>query len=119
MNEIFEWIDAPRIVGFFLAIGTFGYLFIVTTRHHQEFWEGIKGDDGKLQFIEAALTVWLCLFTVMVIADFAFGLVASDNAWWSMDSVFLIGVGGKVTSKRIDSIIQRNQNKNGNTSEIT
>ena len=98
IEKLLSWIDAPKVVGLFFALGTFSYLFFVTTRHHQEFWEGVKGEDGKLQFIEAALTIWLVLFTAMVIADFSFGLVASGHAWWSMDSVFLIGVGGKVTS---------------------
>lgn len=110
VDKILMWIDAPKVVGFFFAVGTVGYLLVVTTRHHKEFWEGIKGDDNKLQFIEAALTIWLVLFTAMVLADFAFGLVASDKAWWSMDSVFLIGVGGKVTSTRINSVMNREKN---------
>lgn len=98
IEKLITWFDAPKVIGFFFAFGTFSYLLFVTTKHHEEFWEGIKGDNGKLEFIEAALTVWLVLFVVMIIADFSFGLVASPHAWWSMDSVFLIGVGGKVTS---------------------
>jgi len=98
MNDLLLWLDAPRIIGLMFAAGTISYLFVVTTKHHKEFWEGIKGDDGKLQFIEAALTVWLALFVPMVVADFAFGLVASDKVWWSMDSIFLVGVGGRTIS---------------------
>lgn len=98
INKLSEWVDAPKMVGFFFAVGTLSYIFVVTTRHHKEFWEGIKGDDGKLQFIEAALTIWLTLFTGMAVADFAFGLVASDKLWWSMDTIFLIGVGGRTMS---------------------
>lgn len=97
-DKFLLWLDAPRMVGFIFAIGTFSYIFFITARHHKEFWEGIKGDDGKLQFIEGALTVWLALFVPMAVADFAFGLVASDKLWYSMDSVFLIGVGGRVVS---------------------
>jgi hypothetical protein len=95
MNE-FMWLDAPRVVGLLFALGTIGYIFVITARHHDEFWEGVKGEDGKLQFIEAALTIWLALFVPMAIADFAFGLVASDHLYYSMDSIFLIGVGGSV-----------------------
>ena len=105
VDRILMWLDAPRMIGFIFACGTVGYIFIVTSRHHQEFWEGIKGDDGKLQFLEAALTVWLALFVPMIIADFAFGLIASDKAWWSMDSIFLIGVGGRTVN-----VMNRNRN---------
>jgi len=97
-DKFLLWLDAPRMVGFFFAVGTFAYIFFITIKHHKEFWEGVKGDDGKLQFIEAALTIWLALFVPMVIADFAFGLVASDKVWWSLDSIFLIGVGGRTIS---------------------
>lgn len=100
MNDFLLWLDAPRMVGLLFAIGTIGYIFVVTARHHAEFWEGIKGDDNKLQFIEAALTIWLALFVPMVVADFAFGLVASDSVWYSMDSIFLIGVGARTVMNR-------------------
>jgi len=110
IERLITWVDAPKVVGFFFACGTIAYLFIITTRHHQEFWEGIKGDNGKLEFIEAALTVWLVLFTAMVIADFAFGLVASGHAWWSMDSIFLIGVGGKAAT-----VMKRDKSKKDET----
>lgn len=99
MSETFlQWLDAPRMVGFIFAVGTIGYIFFVVASHHKEFWPGIKGDDGKLQFIESALTIWLALFVPMAVADFAFGLVASDKLWWSMDSIFFIGVGGRVAT---------------------
>lgn len=98
MSDFLLWLDAPRMIGLIFAIGTLGYLFVITARHHAEFWEGIKGDDNKLQFIEAALTVWLALFVPMVVADFAFGLVASNSVWYSMDSIFLIGVGARTVS---------------------
>lgn len=94
-DKLLIWLDAPRMIGFIFACGTVGYVLFITVKHHRAFWEGITGDDGKLQFLEAALTIWLALFVPMVIADYAFGLVASDKAWWSMDSIFFIGVGGK------------------------
>lgn len=113
IDKLIHWVDAPRILGLFLAMGTFAYLFGVTLKHRTEFWDGIKGEDNKLQFMEAALTIWLVLFTVMVVSDFALGLVASDKAWWSMDSVFLVGAGAKTIQvvNRSNSRPQANEPK--------
>jgi len=107
-DKLLQWLDAPRMIGFIFACGTIGYIFVVTSRHHKEFWEGIKGEDGKLQFIEAALTIWLALWVPMMVADFAFGLIASDKAWWSMDSIFFIGIGGR-------TVTVMNRDKNNQT----
>ena len=98
IDKMIVWLDAPKVVGFIFAVVTAMYLLMITRKRHAEFWEAVRGEDGKTQFIEMVLVVWVILFTAMIIADFAFGLVASDKAWWSMDSIFLIGIGGRVAT---------------------
>lgn len=98
LQEVITWFDGPKIVGTVFALVTGGYILFLSIKHHSDFWDGIKGEDNKLNFLEAALTIWLVLYASMVTADFAFGLVASEKVWWSMDSVFLVGVGGRTLS---------------------
>lgn len=117
-QELLDWFDPPKIIGACFAVGTLGYILILTIIHHKDFWQGIKGEDGELNFLEAALTVWLVLFSSMVVADFAFGLVASDKIMWSMDSVFLVGVGGRTVHVMNRDKKKKNEDKKEDSGTI-
>lgn len=97
---ILEYFTVAKLIGVFCALCTVGYLLYFTIKHRAEFWNAIKGDNGKLDTLEALLLVWMILFVAMIISDFALGLRASEEAWYSMDAVFLFSVGGKTFSAR-------------------
>lgn len=100
MESFIAHFTAPKVIGIIACFVTFVYILIFTAKYRKDFMESMKGEDGKLQFIEGVLTVWLILFTSMIICDFTLGLHASEAAWWSMDSVFAFGVGGGVFKQR-------------------
>jgi hypothetical protein len=93
--EIMEYFTPAKIIGAVFALGTLGYLFYLTIKHKDEFWEAFKGENKKLDIIEAVVIVWLVLFVAMTVGDFTLGLIASEEAWYSMDAVFLFAVAGK------------------------
>lgn len=100
MDNFIAHFTAPKVIGIIACICTGLYILFFTTKHRKEFLDSLKGEDGKLQFIEGVLSVWLILFTSMILCDFTLGLHASDQAWWSMDSVFAFGVAGGVFKQR-------------------
>lgn len=85
----------------FLSIALIGVL------KARSFWEALLGEDNRMQFIEASLAIWMVLFVFLVIGDFCLNLKASDAVWWSMDSIFLIGIGARTTV-----VITRNKKNN-------
>lgn len=113
IDKLILWLDAPKVVGFIFAIGTAGYIVFITRKKHQIFWQAVLGEDGKPQFIEMVQVIWLIIFTSMAIADFTFGLIASDKLWWSMNSIFLISTGAKTAT-----VINRSNNKDAKKPEI-
>lgn len=110
MDEFIAHFTAPKVIGIIACIATSVYILLFTARHRKDFIEGMKGEDGKLQFIEGVLSIWLILFTSMIICDFTLGLHASVEAWWSMDSIFAFGVAGGVFKQRQRVAELKNQN---------
>lgn len=95
-----EFFTPAKVVGIIFAFGTLGYIFYLTVQHKEDFWSAFKGENGKLDIIEAVVIVWLVLFVGMIVADFALGLIASEEAWYSMDAVFAFCVAGNKFSNR-------------------
>lgn len=92
----------PVNVGYVIAAGALVHLMIQTFIHRKGLAEGLRGEDGRWQFIEWAQLVWAVLFPTLVICDL-YGLHASIHVWTSVDAVYLISVGGKVGSKYFES----------------
>lgn len=104
IDKFIEYFNAPKVLGLIAALVTLAYILYFTFRHHKDLMESIKGEDNKMQFIEALLSIWLILFVAMIVSDFALGLHASEEAWWAMDSVFAFGVAGGVYKARTRSV---------------
>jgi len=99
-QELFEFFTPAKIIGIIFAFGTLGYIMYLTVSHKEDFWSAVKGENNKLDIIEAVVIVWLVLFVGMIVADFALGLHASEEAWYSMDAVFAFSVAGNKFSTR-------------------
>lgn len=89
-------------IGYAIAICMLVNIMIATFLHRKSITGGLKGEDGKWQFIEWAQLIWTILFPGLVICDLL-GVHASLNVWTSMDAVYLISVGGKVGSKYFEA----------------
>lgn len=100
IQEILNFFTPPKIMGVCFAIGTLAYIFYLTVKYRSDFWTAIKGDNGKLDIIEAVVIIWMVLFVAMTTADFALGLHASNEAWYSMDAIFAFSVAGNKFAPR-------------------
>lgn len=100
IQEILNFFTPPKIIGVCFAIGTLGYVFYLTVSHKEDFWSAVKGDNNKLDIIEAVVIIWMVLFVAMITADFALGLHASSEAWYSMDAIFFFSVAGNKFAPR-------------------
>lgn len=99
-KELLEFFTPPKIIGIFFAVGTLGYIFYLTVKHKNDFWTAVKGENNKLDIIEAVVIIWMVLFVSMITADFALGLHASNEAWYSMDAIFAFSVAGNKFAPR-------------------
>lgn len=99
-KELLEFFTPPKIIGILFALGTLGYILYLTVKHREDFWTAVKGDNNKLDIIEAVVIVWMVLFVAMITADFALGLHASNEAWYSMDAIFAFSVAGNKFAPR-------------------
>jgi len=99
-NEFLEFLTPAKVIGICFAIGTLGYIFYLTVTHKADFWGAIKGENNKLDIIEAVVIVWMVLFVSMIVADFTLGLQASSEAWYSMDAIFAFSVAGSKFATR-------------------
>ncbi len=99
-QEIAAFFTPAKIVGILFAFGTLGYVFYLTISHAQDFWVAFKGADNKLDIVEAVVIIWMVLFVSMIVGDFTLGLTASEEAWYSMDAVFLFAVAGSKFATR-------------------
>lgn len=99
-QEIADFFTPAKIVGIIFAFGTLGYIFYLTVSHSADFWGAFKGADNKLDIVEAVVIMWMVLFVGMIVGDFTLGLTASNEAWYSMDAVFLFAVAGSKFATR-------------------
>jgi len=99
-KELLEFFTPAKIIGICFAVGTLGYVFYLTVTHRNEFWSAVKGENNKLDIIEAVVIIWMVLFVAMITADFALGLHASNEAWYSMDAIFAFSVAGSKFATR-------------------
>lgn len=86
--------DPSRFIAYCLVVCCFGFICIITIRRGNEVWKDLKGDDEKLQLIEVIAIIWLILLILTVITDIL-GLRASGNWWTTLNSIFVVLVGGK------------------------
>jgi|SRR5690606_9160914 len=68
----------------------------------KDFYEAIKGTDGKLQIPEIVTIVWLILFITIVLSEVFLEKTIQDNIWYSMDVIMLFILGGKATLQYVD-----------------
>lgn len=92
----------PLLIGYLLAIVSLTMLYGMMFLNRKPVMEDLRGKDKMWQFVELTAIIWMLLMPMMVVCDLL-GVHASNSVWTSMDAIYLINVGGKVTSKYFDS----------------
>jgi len=93
---------APLLVGYALALFSLGALYSMMFLHRKNVLADLRGKDLTWQILELSAIIWMVLMPMMVVCDLL-GVHASTAVWTSMDAIYLINVGGKVTSKYFES----------------
>ena len=92
----------PLLIGYLLAILSIVALYTIMFVGRKRVLDDLRGKDKMWQFVELTAIIWMILMPTMVICDLL-GVHASTYVWTSMDAIYLINVGGKVTSKYFES----------------
>lgn len=92
-----------KIIGFFYMVGILMYISYLSIKHKNEFWEAIRGTDGKLEVPELIIAICMIIYPNLVLADAFLGLHASDGVFWSLDAIILFALTGRVAINRFGS----------------
>ena len=95
--------ELHHIIAYLFFGFSVGYLIYVTNRHREDIWSAIIGDDKKLSLPELSALLWVVLFPVLFFAEIFLDLKAGEHIWYSMDSIFLIIIGGNAFKKSDNS----------------
>jgi hypothetical protein len=102
VNKFLDGSSLPIVLGYGLAVFSLIMLYLMMFVHKNHVLEDLRGPDKMWQFIELTAIIWMILMPMMVVCDLL-GVHATNSVWTSMDAIYLINVGGKVTSKYFDS----------------
>lgn len=91
-----------HIIAYAFFAFSLGYMVFITTKHKDDLWKAIIGDNNKLDITEMAALFWFVLFPILFFAEVFLGKVAGEHIWYSLDSIFLVIVGGNALNKKID-----------------
>lgn len=93
-------LPVEKIIGFFYMVGIIAYISFLSIRHKNEFWNAIKGKDGKLEVPELIIAICMIIYPNLILADAFLGLHASDGVFWSIDAIILFALTGRVAINR-------------------
>lgn len=94
--------DIPKLLAFVICIVSLVQLFIIFFIDRKVIKEDLRGKDKMWQFLELSGVVWLVLFPVVVICSLL-GLEVATGVWASMDVIYFMNLGGKLSNKWLDN----------------
>lgn len=100
--------NVPLMVGYGLAVFSLFALYVMMFQRRNQVLSDLIGEDGKWNFVELTAIIWMILMPMMVVCDLL-GVHASTSVWTSMDAIYLINVGGKITSRYFESKREKTQ----------
>ena len=89
-----------KIIGYFYLLGIIIYILSIGIRHKSEFWEAIRGADGKLETPELITMLVIIVYINLILADTFLGLTPSEGVFWSLDAIILFALTGRVMMNR-------------------
>jgi cation transport ATPase len=84
------------LIGYFYMLGIIVYILFIGVRHKSEFWEAIRGKDGKLETPELITMLVIIVYINLILADTFLGLTPSEGVFWSLDCIILFALTGRV-----------------------
>ena len=91
-----------HIIAYVFFAFSLGYMIFITTKHREDLWSAIIGENKKLDITELAALFWFVLFPILFFAEVFLGRTAGEHIWYSLDSIFLIIVGGNTLNRKMD-----------------
>ncbi len=83
-------------IGYIYMVGLILFLLHIVVRHRAEFWKGIKGKDGRLELPEMISFLIMIIYMSVVIANVFIGLQPSESVFWSLNTVLLYTLTGRI-----------------------
>jgi hypothetical protein len=106
-----------RLIGYFYMLGIIIYILFIGIRHKAEFWEAIRGSDGKLETPELIIMLIIIVYVNLILADTFLGLTPSEGVFWSLDAIILFALTGRVMLNRFGSSKSTEKNEEDNDDE--
>ncbi len=92
-------LSIDHIISYVFFLFCAGYLFYLIRTHRSEIWSAFRGKNEKLDIHELAALYWFFMFAVLFFAELFLGKTAGSHIWYSLDTIFLIIVGGDKIGK--------------------
>jgi hypothetical protein len=111
IKELLMSVSFEKWIGLGYMVGIIGFLLYLSFKHKSEFWEAIRGSDGKLEVPELIIAICMIIYPNVILADIFLGLHASDGIFWSLDGIIFFALTGRVFLNRFG--------KGGNAQQTT
>lgn len=80
--------EVAREIGYGIALFCLLQIYIIGYIKRKEFFEDIKGRDGKWQLVEVSAILWYFLFPMVVIVNIC-GVEVEPSVWLSLDGIYV------------------------------
>jgi cation transport ATPase len=102
-EKLIMMISIEKLIGFFIMLGVFVYMFYISKKYKKDLWDAVKGDNNKLEVPELIVVISMILYPVIVLSDVFLGLHASEGIFWSLDSIIFFALTGRVLLNRFNN----------------
>ncbi len=96
LSDILAAEPLKSYIGYVYMFGLILFLLHIVIRHRKEFWNGIKGKDGRLELPEMISFLVMIIYMSVVIADVFIGLKPSESVFWSLNTILLYTLTGRI-----------------------
>lgn len=98
--EILNNAKLEKLIGYFYMFGLIGYLMYLAISHRNDFWDAIKGENGRLEMPEIIMAFVLIVYINIAIVDTFLGLVPSDGVFWSLNGIIMYSLTHRIFSPK-------------------
>jgi hypothetical protein len=120
MQKIIEYLISqplPELIAYVIVIGMLISVTFVKFVMRKEVLPDLRGKDGRWQIIELSAVLWWLIFPT-VIAVSLLGIDVATGVWSSLDTIYMINVGGKIYINHLLTKSQSNTNVNSSIGEV-
>ena len=92
-------INVEHIIAYVFFLFSVSYFIYLIRSNRIEIWSAFRGKNDKLDIPELAALYWFFMFAVLFFTELFLGKTAGQHIWYSLDTIFLIIVGGNSIKK--------------------